>query len=62
MHNGRVYAEGEIPPSALEHLEADGETVPWCPECEHFAVPTDAGECGDCGTAVEYREADIHAP
>jgi hypothetical protein len=22
------------------------ERFPWCDECEAFAVPTDAGECG----------------
>lgn len=35
-----------------------GERVPWCPDCEAFAVPTGEGECGDCGTSVEYRGGD----
>jgi hypothetical protein len=32
-----------------------GERVPWCPDCEAFAVPTGEGECGACGASVEYR-------
>jgi len=29
--------------------------VPWCPECEAYAVPTDDGTCGECGTEVVLR-------
>lgn len=29
-----------------------GGTLPWCPSCECFAVPTDEGNCGDCGSSV----------
>lgn len=31
---------------------AKGGTLPWCPSCECFAVPTDEGNCGDCGSSV----------
>ncbi len=31
------------------------ETVPWCPDCEAYAVPTDDGACGTCGTEVVCR-------
>ncbi len=33
----------------------DAETVPWCPDCEAYAVPTDDGACGTCGTEVVCR-------
>ena len=32
------------------------EKLPWCPECEAFAVPDEDGVCGDCEAAIEYRE------
>jgi len=35
---------------------SETETLPWCENCEVIAVPTDAGECGECGTTVVYRE------
>lgn len=35
--------------------EVQTKRLPWCPRCEAFEVPED-GECGVCGTAVEYRE------
>lgn len=34
------------------------ERLPWCFECEGFAVPTDAGVCGECGTEVVFRDAE----
>jgi hypothetical protein len=34
------------------------ERLPWCDECEAFAVPTDAGECGECGSEVVFRDAE----
>jgi len=40
MHNGRIYG---------------ADALPWCPECEHVAVPDDDGNCGDCGATIEYR-------
>ncbi|ELZ08512.1 hypothetical protein C479_14273 [Halovivax asiaticus JCM 14624] len=36
----------------------DAETVPWCPSCEAFAVPVADGTCGECGSTVEFKEAD----
>ena len=33
----------------------DADRIPWCPECEAFAVPTDDGTCGKCGTEVVLR-------
>lgn len=38
-----------------QHRADGGETLPWCPDCECFAVPDDDGECGDCGSSVVYR-------
>ena len=32
--------------------------LPWCDECEVFAVPTDDGECGQCGSDVVFRDAE----
>lgn len=44
----------------VEQAITDGgretERLPWCPNCEAFAVPSDDGECGDCGTDVVYKE------
>jgi len=34
------------------------DLLPWCPECESYAVPDADGNCGECGTAVVYREGD----
>jgi len=40
----------------MRHDTSDeNERLPWCDHCEAFAVPTDDGECGDCGRAVTYR-------
>jgi uncharacterized Zn finger protein (UPF0148 family) len=37
----------------------DADTVPWCPECELYAVPKKGDrECPTCGTELEYREED----
>jgi hypothetical protein len=36
----------------------DAERMPWCPDCECFAVPTDAETCGECGAPIEYREGE----
>jgi len=33
----------------------ESQTLPWCPDCEAFAVPNDDGACGVCGTRVVYR-------
>jgi len=38
-----------------EVVDAESETVPWCPVCRAFAVPTDDGECGECGTSVVFK-------
>lgn len=35
------------------------EKLPWCPDCDVFAVPDDDGDCGECGTAVVYREVEV---
>lgn len=32
------------------------ERMPWCTECDCYAVPDENGECGDCGTEIVYRE------
>lgn len=37
------------------HERDDSERVPWCPDCECFAVPDD-GACGDCGSSIVWRE------
>lgn len=34
----------------------DTEIIPWCSNCEAYAVPTEDGECGECGHDVAYRE------
>lgn len=31
--------------------------VPWCPSCQAFAPPV-GGDCGACGTSVEWRDAE----
>lgn len=36
-------------------MSDETESLPWCPDCAAFAVPTDDGECGTCGATVEYR-------
>jgi len=41
MQNGRV-------------VDADGQT-PYCPECEHVAVPENE-TCQDCGAEVEWYD------
>jgi hypothetical protein len=35
--------------------EAATKRLPWCDNCEAFAVPDENGACV-CGTAVRYRE------
>jgi hypothetical protein len=40
----------------METTHDETERLPWCTECEAFAVPTDDGNCGDCGTSVTFRE------
>ena len=49
-------------------LIADGgqeELLPWCDECEAFAVPDEDGACGECGSEVVLtdggRDADLMA-
>lgn len=37
-------------------MSQDTEQLPWCENCEVFAVPTDDHECGDCGGPITYRE------
>jgi predicted RNA-binding protein with PUA domain len=34
---------------------AEPEPLPWCPECEVYAVPVDSA-CGECGASVIYVE------
>jgi hypothetical protein len=41
FHNGRI---GEVP-----------DVIPWCPSCDCYAVPNDAGQCGDCGASIKYK-------
>lgn len=43
MVNGRIYSTTD--------------RLPWCPNCEHYAPPTDAGECGDCGTEIVWKSS-----
>jgi DNA-directed RNA polymerase subunit RPC12/RpoP len=33
-----------------------GEKLPWCDECDAYAVPTESGRCGDCGSMVVYTD------
>lgn len=35
------------------------ERLPWCDTCNCFAVPTDDGECGECGSAIRLREGPV---
>lgn len=43
----------------MTESEADEtEIVPWCPDCDAFSIPTPRGNCGECGTTVEYREGE----
>jgi uncharacterized paraquat-inducible protein A len=37
-------------------MTEETERLPWCPECEVIAVPTDEGECGSCGTETVLKE------
>lgn len=32
------------------------ERLPWCENCEAIAVPTEGGDCGECGGSVVFKE------
>lgn len=32
------------------------ERLPWCENCEAFAVPTEDDECGECGGSIVFKE------
>jgi len=36
----------------------DDESLPWCPECDVIANPTEDGECGECGEPVVFRRGE----
>jgi len=35
---------------------AETQQLPWCDECEAYAVPTIEGNCGSCGQPTTLRE------
>ena len=39
----------------LAMADDEPERLPWCPDCECYAVPED-GDCGECGAEVTHTE------